>query len=422
MIRGFRRGAIRMAMYNPGMSDTRRRVPDEFDVFVSCADGPDAETPSTVAAYLTRAGFHVRMGGPASQPGADSSDLALVDETPDFILLLTPATRAALADRGHAVYAEVARALSSNRNVVCVEEAVGRPVTDAGRFGSLAGLADEQRVTYDPDRLAESLQILQHSLSSEPTVNERHDMRRTRRWFIFAALFVLAGFSWQTLPFVIKAWRRPRPLPPVAPFTLYWAGFAERTDGGAPVEFPLQAGTVVSGGERVRIAFSPSADAFAYVIAKDARGRVSVLFPTEVFKGASRVRAGQAYGAPVESGWLTIDPQAGLDTIYVFGSLDPLQNLEELIEEQETPANLGARRELVDQTIAGLLDGRHFQYGRRISIRTTQFIDQALTPPAGPPTFSASPPSGPALTHPAIAQPGLVSALAEIKVRFVPAK
>jgi hypothetical protein len=404
------------------MPDKRRRVPVEFDVFISCADGPDAETPSTVAAYLTRVGFHVRMGGPAGHPGADPSDLSLVDETPDFILLLTPATRAALADPGHAVHAEVARALSSNRNVVCVEDPGARPLSGIGSVGDLAGLADQQHVRYDPDRLAESLQILQHSLSSEPTVNERHDMRRTRRWFIFAALFVLAGFSWQTLPYVIKAWRQPKPLPPVAPFTLYWAGFAERTDGGAMVEFPLQTGAVVSGGERVRIAFSPSADAFAYVIAKDARGRVSVLFPTEVFKGASRVQAGQAYGAPVESGWLRIDAQAGLDTIYVFGSLDPLQNLEELIEEPETPTSLGARRELVDQTIAGLLDGRHFQYGRRISIRTTQVIDQGLTPPAGPPTFTATPPSGSVLTHPALAQPGLVSALAEIKVRFSPAR
>ena len=421
MIRGFERWAIGRAIYNPGMPDTRWRVPVEFDVFISCADGAEAEIPSTVAAYLTRAGFHVRMSGAVSPAGADPSDFAFVDETPDFILLLTPATRAALADRGHAVHAEVARALSANRNVVCVEEAAGRPGAGAGSIGDLAGLAGQQRVRYDPDRLAESLQILQHSLSSEPTVNERHDMRRTWRWFIFAALFVLAGFSWQTVPYVIKAWRQPRPLPPVAPFTLYWTAFAERTESGAAVEFPLQSGTVVSGGERVRIAFSPSADAFAYVIARDARGRVSVLFPAEYLKGASRVKSGRAYGAPVESGWLTIDPQAGLDTIYVFGSLDPLQNLEELIEEPETPANLGARRELVDQTIAGLLDGRHFQYGRRISIRTTQFIDQRLTPPAGPPTFTAVRPSGPALTHPAIAQPGLVSALVEVRVKFVPA-
>ena len=409
-------------MYNPGMPDTRRREPVEFDVFVSFADDPDAEIPSTVAAYLTRAGFHVRMGGPTGPLGADSLELALVDETPDFILLLTPATRAALDDRGHPVHTEVARALSANRNVVCVEEAARKSGSKQDRFGDLAGLAVQQRVTYDPDRLAESLSILQHALSSEPTVNERHDMRRTRRWFIFAALFVLAGFSWQTAPYVIKAWRQPRPLPPVASFTLYWAGFAERTESGAPVEFPLQTGAVVSGGERVRIAFSPSADGFAYVIAKDARGRVSVLFPTDIVKGASRGKAGKVYGAPVESGWLTGDPQVGLDTIYVVGSYDPLQNLEELVEEQETPTNVSARRALVDETVAGLLDGRHFQYGRRVSIRTRQYIDQGLMPPPGPPTFSAARPSGPALTHPALAQPGLVSALAEIRVKFVTAR
>ncbi len=404
------------------MPDTRRRDPAEFDVFVSCADGDDAEIPSTVAAYLTREGFHVRMGASAGRAVAGPSDLAAVDETPDFILLLTPATRAALADRGHAVHVEVARALSTNRNVVRVEEIASRSRANIGSSGELAGLADQQRVTYDPDRLAESLSILRHSLSSDTTVNERHDLRRTRRWFIFAALFVLAGFSWQTVPLLIKAWRQPKPLPPVAPFMLYWAGFAERTENGAAVEFPLESGAVVSGGERVRIVFSPSADGFAYVIAKDARGRVSVLFPTEILKGASRVKAGKVYDAPTESDWLTVDPQTGLDTIYVFGSLDPLQNLEELVEEPETPATVAARRGLVDQTIAGLLDGRHYQYGRRVSVRTTQFIDQALKPLPGPPTFSAPSSSGPALTHPALAQPGLVSALAEIKLRFSPAR
>ena len=404
------------------MPDKRRREPAEFDVFVSCADKSDAEMPSTVAAYLARAGFHVRMGGVVVDAGPEASGPELVDESPDFILLLTPATVGALADRTHAVHAEVAHALSTKRNIVCVidEAAASGAGLDGG--SDLNGLADQRRVNYNPDRLAESLSILQHSLSSEPTVNERHDMRRTRRWFIFAALFVLAGFSWQTVPILIKAWRQPKPLPPVAPFTLYWTSFAERVEGGVPVEFQLQPGVALAGGELVRIAFSPSADGFAYVIGKDSRGRVSVLFPTDVVKGASRVRAGQVYGAPTESGWLTIDAQTGLDTIYVFASYDPLQNLEELVEEPETPANLGARRELVDQTVAGLLDGRHFQYGRRVSIRTTAFIDQALSPPRGPATFSASAPGGPTLTHAARVQPGLVSALAEVRVRFAPAK
>ena len=404
------------------MPDAKRRPPTEFDVFVSCADEPEAEIPSTVAAYLTRAGFHVRVGGPTAGPGAEAAGPALVEESPDFILLLTPATVDALADRSHAVYAQVERALSTGRNVVCVVEGPRDSAPRLDLRGEMARLADEPPVGYDRDRLAESLSILRHRLSSEPTVNERRDMRRARRWAIFAVLFVLAGFSWQTVPMLVKAWRKPKPLPPVAPFTLYWTCFAERTENGRPVEFQVQPGIVVSGGERVRVAFSPSADGFAYVIAKDARGRVSVLFPTEVVRDASRVRAGRVYSAPTANEWLTVDGQNGLDTIYVFGSLDPLQNLEELVEEPESPTAIGARRALVDETIAGLLDGRHYQYGRRVSVRTTALVDQSLTPAPGPAAFSVTGSGGATLTHAALAEAGLVSALAEIKVRFVPAK
>jgi hypothetical protein len=204
----------------------------------------------------------------------------------------------------------------------------------------------------------------------------------------------------------------------VAPLTLYWATFGQRVDRGSWVEFPLAAGSRVSGGDRIRVAFSPSADSFAYVIARDSRGRVSVLFPTETVRGASRVRAGQAYGAPIESGWMTIDDQAGFEAIYVFVSYDPLQNLEELVEEPQTPASIGARRQLVDQTIAGLLDGRHYQLGRRLWIRTTQFVDQGLEPAPGPSTFSAALDSGEVATHASTVQPGLVSALGEVTVAF----
>ncbi len=399
----------------------RRRQEREYDVFVSGVDPSDAGTASIVVASLTRRGFRVLTGGSLSGAEPNEPDLARIDEIPDFILLVTPATVAGLADRDHAAHAEVARALSTNRNIVRVVEA-GASARPAGEAApDLAALAGQQSVTYNPDRLAESLSILQHSLSSEMTVNDRHLDRRTRRWFMFAALFVLAGFSLQTVPLLVKAWRRSKTPPPVAPFVLYWASFAERVDNGVTTEFPLQPGVVLSGGERVRVAFSPSADGFAYVIAKDARGRVSVLFPSEAIKGASRVAARQAYQAPVESAWLTVDPQAGLDTIYVFASYDPLQNLEELVEEPETPTNLAARRELVDQTVAGLLDGRHYQFGRRLWIRTTQYIDQNLAPGAGPTVFTAPRPTGPALTRPALSQPGLVSALAEIKMRFAPA-
>ncbi len=400
----------------------RRREPAEFDVFLCCADDPDTETASTVTASLRRAGFQVRLGSDSPGAASGAASAAAIDDIPDFVLLLTPATVDALSTGAHPVRDQVARALATDRNTVRVFDAAGPRPENAGAWPGLEALAARQAVTYDPDRLAESLSILQHSLSSEATVAERHLMRRTRRLFLFAALCVLAGFTWQTAPLLVRAWRQPRPLPPVPPFALYWAGFAERDAGGVATEVALGPGAVVSGGDRIRVVFSPSADGYAYVVARDARGRVSVLFPTDILKDASRVRAGRVYDAPVESDWLTIDPQAGLDAIYVFASYDSLQNLEELVEQEETPGSAAERRQLVDQTIAGLLDGRHYQYGRRVWIGTMQDVDPSLAPAPGPKTLSVPGSGGHPLTHAALVQPGLVSALAEIKLRFAPAR
>jgi Domain of unknown function (DUF4384) len=392
----------------------QRRPPADYDLFVCGVDEPDAEMASIISRYLSRGGFHVFREDREPAGGSDDRRLALIDEIPDFVFLATPSGLAAAADTRHPVHHEIARALATGRNIVRVSPA-GAPAPAPGALGpDLAGLAGQQAVVYDPDRLAQSLSILQHCLSSDTTVNERHLMRRAKRWFIFAALFVLAGVSWQTVPPLVRTWMRPKPLPPVAPLTLYWAGFGQHADHGSWVERPLVPGHPVPGGDQVRVAFSLSADGFAYVIARDARGRVSVLFPSDAVRGASRVRRGRVYQAPVESGWLTVDPQAGLDAIYVFASYDPLQNLEELVEQAETPANLGARSELVDVTIAGLLDGRHYQLGRQLWIRSRQFVDQDLPPAPGPARFTVPLDSGGTATHAATVQPGLVSALGEI--------
>jgi hypothetical protein len=400
----------------------QRKAQAEFDVFICCADSSSAEMVSTVAAFLRRHGFRVFLEdrSPAGDP--DQGRLALAEAIPDFLVLLTPATVEVMGGTGQGVHLEIARALATRRNVVLVAPA-GTPAPRARAFpAELSALAGRTSLTYDPDRLAETLSIIQHSLSSDTSVDDRHLMRRTKRLFIFAALFVLAAASLQVVPALIEVWTRPKPLPPVAPFALYWSGFGQRLVAGGPVSFPLADGVALSGGEQVTVAFSPSADGYAYVIAKDMRGRVSVLFPVETLKGASRVRAGRVYWAPAGTGWLAVDPQAGIDTIYVFASYDPLQNLEELVEEPETPQNAATRGGLVEQTVAGLIDGLHYQFGRRPWIRTMQFVDQGLQPGPGPATFTASFPGGSATTSPATVQRGLVSSLAEIKIRFTPEK
>ena len=397
----------------------QRQAESEFDVFLCCADPSGDDVVATVAGYLRRQGFRVFLEDRSPADAPDERRLALAEAVPDFLLLLTPATVGVMSGTGRGVHAEVASALGTARNVVLVAPS-GAPPPPASAFPSaLSSLHAQKPLAYNPDRLAESLSIIQHSLSSDTTITDRHLMRRTRRLFIGVAIFVLAAASLQIVPLLVKKLTTPKPLPPVAPFALYWSGFGQRVDANGAVGFPLVDGVSLAGGDHLTVAFSPSADGYAFVIAKDTRGRVSVLFPAETMKGASRVRAGRTYRAPVVSGWLTVDPQAGIDTIYVFAGYDLLQNLEELVEEPETPQNVAARAGLVEQTVNGLIDGRHYQLGRRPTVRSMQFVDQGLKPGPGPATFSASFPGGTSATQPAVAQPGLVSALVEIKVRFM---
>jgi hypothetical protein len=390
----------------------------EFDAFLCCVDPSGDEVVATVAGFLRRQGFRVFLEDRSPTDVPDERRLALAEAVPDFLLLLTRATVDAMGATGGGVHAEIGRALATARNVILVAPS-DAPAPPATAFPpAFSSLRAQKTLAYNPDRLAESLSIIQHSLSSDTTVADRHLMRRTKRLFIGAAIFVLAAASLQVVPAVIKELTKPKPLPPVAPFALYWSGFGQRADAGGAAAFPLVDGASLAGGDHVTVAFSPSGDGYAYVIAKDTRGRVSVLFPVETMKGASRVRAGRTYRAPVEPGWLTVDPQAGIDTIYVFAGYDLLQNLEELVEEPETPQNAATRGSLVEQTVNGLIDGRHYQFGRRPWIRNMQFVDQGLKPNPGPATFSASLPGGTSATQPAVVQPGLVSALVEIKVRF----
>ncbi len=388
----------------------------EHDVFVCCPDPSRREASETLVAYLTRAGFRVFFE-PDGETAA-AARLELVQAASDFVLFLPSRGFHETSPAGGRWQAEVSAALVRGHNVVRVSMA-GDPPTEPGSLPpDLVGLGAQQALTYDPDRLAESLSLIQHCLSTDTIVNDRHMMRRTKRWFLFAALVLFVGFSAQTVPLLIEAWKKPRPLPPVPPFVLHWAAFAERETAGVVEEVPLAPGASVQPGDRLRVAFGTSADGFVYVVGKDTRGRVWVLFPTERLKGASRVRAGRDYYAPVDTGWLTVDPDAGLDTLYVFGSYDPLQNLEELVEEPETGTDVAARRSLVDQTVDGLIDGRHYPTGQRVWIRSTAMIDQDLHPAAGPASFSAQLSNGKVVTHPSTAQPGLVNALAEIKVTF----
>jgi len=391
----------------------------EPDVVVCCREPAGLELAGTVVESLTRRGFRVffEPHGPGAQP--DTRRLQAIDDAPDFVLVLAPGDLDAPADRDDPVRREVAHALRAERHVVVMRAPGAVDPHKTALPPDLAGLSTCQVVAYDPARSRESLSILAHGLSCDVTVDDRRLMRRSRWLFTIAATVLVVGFSLQAVPTFLKWWARPKPPAPLAPLALYWSGFGQRMEAGRWVEFPLEDGGAVSAGDQLRFVFSPSADGFAYVVSRNVRGDVSVLFPNETVPGASRVRAGEVYGVPIGTGWLTVDPGGGLAAVYLVASYDPLQNLEELVEEPEGAMSVGARRELVELTVTGLLDGRRYQLmDSQLRTRSGQTIDKHLTPRPGALKASVRLASGQVVDHPMATQPGLVSAAVELRVAF----
>jgi hypothetical protein len=381
----------------------------EYDL-VLCAPSPSAaKVAVTIAAALTKQGFRVlRLGDPAESSRGGATDQER-DEAPDFVVLWDAESLA------HDTTA-VARALLTERNVVVVAlDPSVRPAA-VSLPSSLEGLRKRPVVPFDGDKERESVARLAHRLSSDSLVDERRLMRRGKGIFAAAAIFCLAGVALQVVPSIVRAWKRPRLPPPVAPFTLYWNAYAERPAGDPAswTEVPFADGTALAPGDRVRIHFSPSADGHAYVVTRDSRGEVQVLFPTDVVNGASKVRAGQVYSAPMGEEWLTIDGQSMPEAVYVIGSYDALQNLEELVE--EPTASAFERRQLVSDTLGGLLDGRHAALPARVWTARLQTINPGIAPRPAPPPVPFLSMTGTSIARPLNVQRGWVAAAVELRL------
>jgi hypothetical protein len=389
----------------------------ERDVVLCWREPGGAELAGVVAEYLERRGFRVFSETTEDGPAADRA-LRVIEEAPDLVLIVTPGALAPCADAADPLARLLAHALATQRNIVPLLAAPEGEISPPRVPPGLAWVAQLKSVWYyEGIGHKAAMATLAHRLSSETGLNDRHVERRFKRWFVAALAVLVVGFALQAVPLLIKAWTRPKPKPPLAPFALYWAGFGQRLEAGRWVAFDPASGTRVSAGEQLRLVFSPSANGFAYVVARDGRGGVTVLFPAEGLGGASRVKAGQLYEAPVGGQWLAVDQQTGLDAIYVVAGYDPYQNLEELLERPEMELTPADRRDLLNSTLSALVDGRHAP-SDRARTRTSQTIDRALPPAPGPAAAHVTLADGGLAERPLTRETGLVSALAELRFRF----
>lgn len=391
--------------------------PADYDVFLCCHEPSGRADARRLAAVLARRGFRVFLEDRTAGPGPDPRRLRLIGDLPDFVLLLTAGAADALASPGDPVHDETARALGAGRNVVPVLARDAARPSPSRLPSDLSALSATGAIAWDATAEAESAALLAHRLASDGTVDDRRLMRRFKQLLVAAALILVGGVALQEIPAMLERWSRPALLDPVPPFALYWSGFGQRLEGGRWVDFAIANDTAVTGGDQVRLVFGTSADGHAYVVSRNARGEVAVLFPPDAIRGASRVTAGEQYVAPVGGGWLTIDEQAGPDTLFIIAGYDALQNLEELIEEPEATTTAAARRMLLESTVAGLLDGRHGAAERRVWTGKLHPIDRALASGPGPSSASVTLADGAVSSRAFTAQPGLVSASVEIRLQ-----
>lgn len=386
----------------------------EHDIFIAYRGGAGAELAETIREGLSRRSFRV-FAEPASAAPDGAERLRLIEETPDFVVILTPP--AAGDTDADALRGEIDRALETDRNVIPVYAPGYKvaPYSDSG-LAKTDPLATLQPVSYNPRSKDECIARIAHRLSSTASLDERRQGVQAK-WIGLAALVIFVSIVAGPVSRAITGMFEGGAAPALPPFTLYWSAIGERVEQQRWAELRLEKDAPMNGGDHLKVLFSGSGDGHAYVMTRDVAGNITVLFPSPATADGTRVRAGQAYTAP-RDGWLTIDDRVPVESVYVFASYDPIQNLESLMEEQFEESSPEARLGLLELTIAGLVDGRHAG-GFRPRTRGGRTIAVGAEGGAIVRSLSTQLSGGDRVTHGVATERGLVSAFAEIRIRVV---
>jgi hypothetical protein len=392
----------------------------DHDVYLCCREDGDAGMLAEVAAGFARLGFRVLASGRDAAADEGAARLAAIARIPDFVLLSAPVPVGPAGRQPDSRSAELAHAFKTRRNIlVLADPAHLDPLAEAEMPGR-PKLAAWQRVAFDRSRPRESIALVAHRLVSSSDIEDRRFMRRVKQATAAVVLLLTVAVALRAVPAGIAWWNRPKAPAPLPRFTVYWTATREQLRHGQWASFPMTDGSSIAAGDRVRLAFCTGSDGHAYVVARDARGGLTLLFPGVTVRGASRVRAGSVQEAPPGDQGFTVDAASGLASIYLLAGHDPLENLEELAEEPDEATTAAARMELLSSTIAGLLDGRHAAAQRPVRSRKGREVVDGLAPAPPPAVWPAvTGPAGGAPARPFV-QTGLLSVVMEIRVRPEP--
>ncbi len=104
-----------------------------------------------------------------------------------------------------------------------------------------------------------------------------------------------------------------------------------RDTDGSISKVTIRNGSILQSKDKFKVQFETSKDAYVYIIIHDSLNKANLLFPDPKIKLSNNVKANKRYSVPESDHWFWLDENVGIETVYVFTSETPLDNIKALL-------------------------------------------------------------------------------------------
>ncbi|MBS1257475.1 MAG: hypothetical protein MAG551_00519 [Candidatus Scalindua arabica] len=111
-------------------------------------------------------------------------------------------------------------------------------------------------------------------------------------------------------------------------------GQRKDTDGSIS-RVTIEEGSILQSGDKFKVQFKTSKDAYVYIIIHDSLNKANLLFPDPGIKLSNNVKANSSHTVPAQDRWFWLDENIGVETVFVLASESLLDNINALLIEME---------------------------------------------------------------------------------------
>ena len=120
------------------------------------------------------------------------------------------------------------------------------------------------------------------------------------------------------------------PHPSPEKLELNWYGFVQRETEAGWRSFCFQDGMQLFDDDEFRIVLNANQSCFLYLLNRDVRGDIHVLFPNSQISFGNGCDSGKNYQVPDGDNWFQISGEPGAESILIVASVEPINEIEKL--------------------------------------------------------------------------------------------